>query len=232
MNIIVLCGGNGTRLWPLSRKNLPKQFLPLVNDKTMFQNTLLRFEHLKKDVCYQKPIEIKKFIIICNKEHHFIVEEQINELDLKEDYMIITEPIGRDTAAAVAIAALNGDNDDVSLVVPCDHIFNDKKFCNVVKLGYNNYVENAVITFGISPKYPETGYGYIKVGEKFETLEFCEKPNADTADEYCKNGSYVWNAGVFMFQNKTMLKCFEKYAMPTLTACLDAYMALQHWDNW
>lgn len=224
MNIVVLCGGNGTRLWPLSRKKLPKQFLPLVNDKTMFQNTLLRFEHLKTDFRYQKPIEINKFIIICNKEHHFIVEEQIKELDLKEDYMIITEPMGRDTAAAVATAALNGGQDDVSLVVPCDHIFNDEEFCNVVKIGYNTYIENAVITFGISPKYPETGYGYIEVGENFETLCFTEKPDADTAEGYCKNGCHVWNAGVFMFQNKTMLKCFEKYAMSTLTPCLEASM--------
>ena len=123
-----------------------------------------------------------------------------------------------------SVRILNGGQDDVSLVVPCDHIFNDEEFCNVVKIGYNTYIENAVITFGISPKYPETGYGYIEVGENFETLCFTEKPDADTAEGYYLNGRHVWNAGVFMFQNKTMLKCFEKYAMETLTPCLEASM--------
>tara|TARA_B110000967_G_C18875941_1_gene558276 strand:- start:114 stop:1556 length:1443 start_codon:yes stop_codon:yes gene_type:complete len=224
MNIVVLCGGNGTRLWPLSRKKLPKQFLPLVNDKTMFQNTLLRFEHLKTDYLFQKPIVINRYIIICNKEHHFMVEEQMKELELEEDYTIVTEPMGRDTAAAVAIAALMGDGEDISLVVPCDHIFNDEEFCNVVKMGYNNYVDNAIVTFGILPTCPETGYGYIEVGEHFKTLNFTEKPNLEFAESYVKNGHHYWNAGVFMFQNKTMLTCFEKYAMETLTPCLEASM--------
>lgn len=223
MNIIILCGGNGTRLWPLSRKKLPKQFLPLVNDKTMFQNTLLRFQHLKTEHFLQKPIEINKYIIICNKDHDFMVEEQIKELNLKEDYIIITEPMGRDTAAAVATAALAGNVDDVSLIVPCDHIFNDEEFCNVVKIGYNQYVENAIVTFGIQPQYAETGYGYIQVGEELNTVCFTEKPDADTANRYFVNGKHLWNSGVFMFQNKTMLKCFEKYATNTLEPSVKAY---------
>ena len=222
MNIVILCGGNGTRLWPLSRKKLPKQFLSLVNDKTMFQNTIMRFKNLRTDYLYQTPIKINKYIIICNKEHHFIVEQQIKELDLKEDYRIITEPIGRDTAAAIAISLLQEDKDIVSLIVPCDHIFNDNEFCNVVKVGFNRFINNSVLTFGIDPKYPETGYGYIKVGEGFKTVCFTEKPDYETAEKYLKTGDYKWNSGVFMFQNKIMLKCFEKYAKETLTRCSDA----------
>ena len=123
MNVTILCGGNGSRLWPLSRNKLPKQFLKLVNDKTMFQNTVLRFQSL----------EVNRYIIICNKEHHFIIEEQMIELNLDKDYMIVTEPMGRDTAAAVATASLLSNPEDTTLIVPCDHVFDDAECCNIVK---------------------------------------------------------------------------------------------------
>ena len=219
MNIVILCGGNGTRLWPLSRKKLPKQFLPLTNKYTMFQNTILRFENTQH-------IDVNKYIIICNKEHTFLVQEQLEKLNIKNDYLIVTEPIGRDTAPAIGISAMlemKGDNateDDVSLVVPCDHIFDDEAFCNTINTSYSKCKEeNALITFGIKPTYPETGYGYIQVGENNETISFQEKPDLETATEYIEKGNYLWNAGVFMFKNNILAECYKKHAPSIWNAC-------------
>jgi mannose-1-phosphate guanylyltransferase/mannose-6-phosphate isomerase len=214
MNVVILCGGKGSRLWPLSREKLPKQFLPLVDSKTMFQNTILRFQYLKK-----LKIDINKYIIICNKEHEFIVNEQLVELNLEDNVVIITEPIGRDSAPAVCIASLYGKKDDVSLIVPCDHIFNDYELCSVIKKGVDKYVNNSIVTFGITPSYPETGYGYIQTNSQNETLCFKEKPDHKTAKSYIETGTYLWNAGLFMFQNKTMIQCFVKYALDILNVC-------------
>ena len=184
MNVVVICEENNINKVP--SLNISKQFMPMVNGKSTFQNILLGFEYLKTDdLLFKKPIVINRYIIICKKEHHFIVEEQIKELELEEDYTIVTEPMGKDTAAVIATAALMGDGEDISLVVPCDHIFNDEEFCNVVKMGYNDYVDNAIVTFGMNPKYPET-------------------------------------TDIFMFQNKTMITCFEEYASSIFTPCLDA----------
>ena len=186
MNVVVICEENNINKTP-SLNNIPKQFMPMVNGKSTFQNILLGFEYLKTDdLLFQKSIEINRYIIICNKEHHSIVEEQIKELELAEHYTIVTEPMGKDTAAVVATAALMGDGEDISLVVPCDdHVFNDEEFCNVVKMGYNNYVDNTISTFKMNPKYPET-------------------------------------TDIFMFQNRTMITCFEEYVSSIFTPCLDA----------
>lgn len=216
MNIVILCGGSGTRLWPLSRKKLPKQFLDLVNDKTMFQNTLLRFKTLE--------VSSLNFIIICNKEHDFIVKQQIDEILTQFDfsYNIVTEPIGRDTSAAICISSLLTNPDEISLVVPCDHIFNDEHFCNLVNVAEEYYIntkENAIVTFGIKPNCPETGYGYIQFGEGNVTEQFVEKPTKDLAEKYIQQGNYVWNAGVFMFINKVMINCFETYSSDILQVC-------------
>lgn len=214
MNIVILCGGKGSRLWPLSREKLPKQFLPLVDSKTMFQNTILRFQYLKT-----LKIDINKYIIICNKEHEFIVNEQLVELNLEDNVVIITEPMGRDSAPAVCISSLYGNKDVVSLIVPCDHIFNDSELCIVIKDAMDKYVNNSIVTFGITPSYPETGYGYIQTNSQNETLCFKEKPDQETAKSYIENGTYLWNAGLFMFQNKTMIQCFAKYAPDILNVC-------------
>jgi len=216
MNIVVLCGGKGSRLWPLSREKLPKQFLPLVDSKTMFQNTILRFQHLK-----QLNVTVNKYIIICNKEHEFIVNEQLVALNLDINFVIIAEPMGRDSAPAVCIASLYGNEDDVSLIVPCDHIFNDNELCAVVHKAMNNYINKSIVTFGITPSYPETGYGYIQTNSQNETVCFKEKPDYETAKSYIETGTYLWNAGLFMFQNKTMIQCFTKYAPSILNACKD-----------
>ena len=214
MNIVILCGGNGTRLWPLSRTKLPKQFLSLTNDKTMFQNTVLRFQHLKP-----LNIQINQYIIICNKEHSYIVDEQIKALNLTDKYTIICEPIGRDSAPAVCIASLFGEEEDTTLIVPCDHIFNDEELCKLIYKGVNQYIDNAIITFGVNPTYPEIGYGYIETNPDYKTVRFREKPDEDTATSYIENGNYLWNAGLFMFNNNTMINCFKKYASEILNVC-------------
>lgn len=212
MNIIILCGGKGTRLWPISREKFPKQFHSLVNENSMFQNTLLRF--LNNDT-----ININKFIIICNKDHEFIVNEQLEQLNMDKQYIIVSEPIGRDSAPAVCIGTLLGNIDSTSLIVPCDHVFDDLELCTILNDANKIYIDNSIITIGIKPTYPETGYGYIQTNEKHETVIFKEKPDFDTANIYIETGLYLWNAGLFMFQNKTMLKCFETYSNEILEHC-------------
>jgi mannose-1-phosphate guanylyltransferase/mannose-6-phosphate isomerase len=211
MNCIILCGGSGSRLWPLSREKLPKQLLPIVNENTMLQNTVIRFKNLN----------IKKYIIICNKEHYFLVEKQLNDLKLDSniDISIVTEPIGRDTCAAVAIGALLGNYDENSIVVPCDHVFDDNAFEKVVLEGLK-YTDNSIVTFGITPTHPETGYGYIETNlDDNNTIQFIEKPNLEKATEYFNSGKYYWNAGVFIFKNKNMIECYKKYAPDILEIC-------------
>lgn len=211
MNCVILCGGSGSRLWPLSREKLPKQLLPIVDENTMLQNTLLRF----------KQVDVEKYTIICNKEHYFLVDKQVNELGefLDIDVRIVTEPLGRDTAAAVAIAALLGEPEENTIVVPCDHVFDDEAFQETLTNGLT-FLDKSIVTFGIKPTRPDTGYGYIKINKDTEeTLQFVEKPNLEKAQEYMNSGDYLWNAGVFMFKNKNMLACYEKYAVDILEMC-------------
>jgi len=208
MNCVVLCGGSGSRLWPLSREKLPKQLLPIVNENTMLQNTLLRF----------KNMDIAKFILICNKDHYFLIEKQLAELRIT-NALIVTEPMGRDTCAAIAIGTLLGDPEQDTIVVPCDHVFDDDAFEVVVKKGLE-FTNDFVVTFGIQPTHPETGYGYIETDQDTsETIKFIEKPGLEKATEYFESGKYYWNAGVFLFKNKNMLECYKNYAQDILQMC-------------
>ena len=231
LNFVILCGGSGSRLWPLSREKYPKQLLSLVNNNTMLQNTILRVKNF-----YHPNINYINITLICNKEHYFIIQKQIEELKLDLQVMIITEPIARDTAPAVAIASLIGNTNDLSVIIPCDHVFDDNVFLEILKDGINN-VNNKIVTFGILPTEPNTGYGYIKCCEVLCKLpisaesninnsnnikiteKFVEKPNLETAQKYINEGNYYWNAGVFLFENKTMLQCFQKYANDILEIC-------------
>jgi len=214
INCVILCGGSGSRLWPLSREKLPKQLLPIVNEKTMLQNTILRF----------KNSNVSKFIFICNKDHYFLIEQQIQELNI-DNYLIVTEPMGRDTCAAVSIGTLLGELEQNTLIVPCDHVFDDIAFEEIIKKGLD-FTDNSIITFGIKPTRPETGYGYIEVEKQTNnTINFVEKPNLEKAIEYMNSGVYYWNAGVFLFKNKNMLQCYKKYATDILEIC---ELTLQH----
>jgi mannose-1-phosphate guanylyltransferase/mannose-6-phosphate isomerase len=219
-NFVVLCGGSGSRLWPKSREFMPKQFLKLTNDKTMLQNTVLRI----KDVISSSNILDYNITIICNINHYYIVEQQVNELNLElnNNYIIkttiITEPKGRDSAPAVCISSLLGDNNDYTFILPCDHEYDNKEFINCINKSFE-YIDNNIITFGIKPTHIETGYGYIKTNNNLKTISFVEKPNYEIAKEYIEDGNYLWNAGIFGFKNSNMINYFEKYATDILELC-------------
>lgn len=202
LTVVIMCGGNGTRLWPISRKLLPKQFLKLTGDLTMFQLSCKNAMNL----------EPKKLIIVCNGKHYHIIEKQIKELGI-DNYLIISEPQGRDTCAAITSASLLAEDGNI-LVITADHIWDNNIFKDTVKDGLNKIKERKTIAFiGIKPTYPETGYGYIKSkkDKKFiKVVEFKEKPDSSLAKKYVRKGVYYWNSGVFLFQKDIMLEELRK----------------------
>lgn len=214
---VVMAGGSGTRLWPLSRSLYPKQFLSLIDDYTLLQSTLLRLDNL----------DCSKPLIISNNEHRFIVAEQLRQAGLS-DFDIILEPVGRNTAPAIALAAIHAlkNNDDpVMMVLAADHVIqNVDAFCNSVNLAFTQAVEGKMVTFGIVPSRAETGYGYIRQGEAVEQSvykvdAFVEKPDQATAEEYLRDGGYLWNSGMFMFRASVYLKELEQFRPDILEAC-------------
>lgn len=233
---VIMSGGSGSRLWPLSRALHPKQFLPLVGDKTLLQQTLDRMGSN-----YLDPI------IICNEEHRFIVAEQLRQNDTIAS-SIILEPVGKNTAPAIALAAfsaIEGGDDPVILVLAADHVIKD---VTTFKQAINNAAKYAakgkLVTFGIVPTHAETGYGYIKQGVPVtndlfieggenESIGFCvdafvEKPNKETAIEYLTSGDYLWNSGMFMFKASRYLEELHKFAPTIYTTCEVAYKNKQH----
>lgn len=224
---VILSGGTGSRLWPLSRELYPKQLLPLVNQFTMLQNTIMRAEGIS---------EIMAPIVVCNDDHRFMVAEQMRQLNVKSA-AIILEPIGKNTAPAVAMAALHAltyEENPLLLVLPADHVIVDVEcFHKVIEKVMPFAVAGKLITFGIVPSGPETGYGYIKAGEElgekgeetgcFRVEQFVEKPNQTTAEQYLVSGDYYWNSGMFMFTARTFLEELGKYAPDVLTACRAVY---------
>ena len=209
---VILAGGSGTRLWPVSRSAKPKQFLSLSNNKTMFQETVLRLENL----------DIESTITICNEDHRFFVAEQLKQIDKLDE--ILLEPFGKNTAPAVTLAALMSDSDSLLLILPSDHIIsNQKKFEETVKKAVPLAKSGKLVTFGVVPTNPNTGFGYIKKGkevvEGYEVENFSEKPNYETAKEFYQSGNYLWNSGIFLFQAKTFLKELKKYRPDILKLC-------------
>ena len=226
MNFVILCGGSGSRLWPKSREKLPKQLLQLTNKYSMLQNTLLRIKKItelieKNNLQYQNI----GLYIICNQEHMHIIERQINQLQWKnQKIIVISEPKGRDSAPAVCISAILGEKNDVTFIIPSDHVFNDDEFAKCC-INALNYTDKSIVTFGIKPTRVETGYGYIKFNnETFITEQFVEKPNYDVANMYVFSGNYLWNAGVFIFKNENMIQCFSKYAPDILEECRETLL--------
>lgn len=220
---VVLSGGTGSRLWPLSRELSPKQFLPLTaSNKSLLQETLLRLN----GVVTEKPI------IVCNVEHRFIVAEQMRAIDV-DNAQIILEPVGKNTAPAVAVAALQAlqsEEDAILLVLPADHrIGNSKNFHEAIQIAAEYASLDHLVTFGITADKPETGYGYIKAGESlalnqvFKVDKFIEKPNKETAEEYLRAGNYYWNSGMFVFKASRYLEELAKFAPDMLAAVKRAY---------
>jgi len=224
---VILSGGTGSRLWPLSRELFPKQLLPLVNQFTMLQNTVMRAEGIDS---------ISAPMIVCNDDHRFMVAEQMRQLNVASA-SIILEPIGRNTAPAVALAALHAlrsEENPLLLVLPADHVINDVDcFHNVIETVVSSALAGNLITFGIVPTGPETGYGYIKADMKsiplssddavFKVERFVEKPDAITAEGYLASGDYYWNSGMFMFTARTYLEELGKFAPDMLAACRSVY---------
>jgi len=227
---VILSGGSGSRLWPLSRQSFPKQFLPLVDaNLSMLQQTALRLEGIE-------GIENYNPIVVCNEAHRFTAGEQMAQLGLWDKPKVILEPSGRNTAPAIALAALQvvSENDDVMVVMPADHVVEDVA-------GFQAAIEEAVrvaesgqlVTFGIVPQSPETGFGYIQSGERLghsaamNVVEFKEKPDLETAKAYIEAGNYFWNSGIFVFKASRFLEELEKYAPQVYQACSKAVESIQ-----
>ncbi|MCX4182160.1 mannose-1-phosphate guanylyltransferase/mannose-6-phosphate isomerase [Enterobacter sp. HSTU-ASh6] len=214
---VVMAGGSGTRLWPLSRTLYPKQFLSLNSDLTMLQETLRRLQH----------IEHYPALIICNEAHRFIVAEQMRKEGLKHSGILL-EPVGRNTAPAVALAALQAiksGEDPILLILAADHEIQDEERFIQAVLNASNFAERGkLVTFGIVPSVPETGYGYIKTGEKlnengYDVSAFIEKPELETAQQYLQDGGYLWNSGMFMFKASVFLNELKNFRPDILSAC-------------
>ena len=217
---VFLSGGVGSRLWPVSREAYPKQFLPLAGDKPMLVDTLSRVEGLSPAPA----------MVICNEAHRFIVAEQLRESGC-EDGDIVLEPVGRNTAPAVAVAALRAlesDPDAVLLVLPADHVvLRPEAFREAVKAALPQAEAGRLVTFGVVPDRPETGYGYIRRadaldGSTFELAEFVEKPDAGTAQRYVDSGEYYWNSGMFLLGAQAYLDELSRLAPEIVDACRQA----------
>lgn len=225
---VILSGGSGSRLWPLSRKQYPKQFLALTGEHTLFQQTLERlvFEGMEPPV------------VVSNQEHRFIVQEQLEALNLKTQ-SILLEPFGRNTAPAVAIAAmklLSEGRDELLLILPADHVIDDQRaFQRALALATNAAEKGEMVLFGIPADRPETGYGYIKSGDErglpdgvIRVERFVEKPDEARAQQFVEEGGYFWNSGMFLFRASRFLEELKKHDADIYDTCLLALERSQH----
>ena len=210
MKSIILAGGSGSRLWPLSRDMYPKQLLSLDNENSLLQQTFLRL---------RKFSSAENIATVTNIKHFQDIKLQLNSID--SNNLVIAEPLGKNTAPAIACTLeyfmqKNNNDDDIVLIVPSDHLINNiAAFAETVRKGEKLAQAGYIVTFGIKPTYPETGYGYIKIAKSFETgfevEKFVEKPDLVTAQEYLNSGKFYWNAGIFMAKISTLLDEFAKY---------------------
>lgn len=225
---VIMAGGSGTRLWPLSRKMFPKQFLPLMSERSMFQETLDRLYEVNNP-----QIQIDTPIIVCNEEHRFLVAEQLRNADY-DAKSILLEPAGRNTAPAVALAALEAIKaEDASeapllLVLAADHVIRDPEaFHRAINHASEAASQNQLATFGIVPRCPETGYGYIKASKIDKGIgqveQFVEKPNLATAESYIAAGNYYWNSGMFLFKADVYLDELKQHRPDILEAVTNSF---------
>lgn len=213
MTNIILCGGSGTRLWPISRTLMPKQFVKLFDDKSLFQLTVER----NSSLCSEQ-------YIVSNTEQYFLALDQLGELQKTSDKYLL-EPIGRNTAPAIALACMTLDKEAIVLVTPSDHLIkNQAAYTQVVERARELASQDYLVTFGITPTFAETGFGYIESNGE-EVVSFKEKPNAETAQEYLKAGNYYWNSGMFCFKAGVFLDELQKYSPETYDTCK---IAMEH----
>jgi len=225
---VVLSGGSGTRLWPLSREKYPKQLLPLIGDDSLLQATVRRVQGMA-------GVTLAAPLVVCNEEYRFVIAEQLRLMDAPGT--VVLEPLGRNTAPALTIAAqaaMKNGADPVLLVMPADHVIVDTQaFQSAVRSGAALAADGAVVTFGITPDTPETGYGYIQSGEAYGAdgakciARFVEKPDLQTAQAYLAQGSYAWNSGLFMMRASVWLAAMGMCRPDILAACQSAWDAGQ-----
>lgn len=225
---IILCGGSGTRLWPLSRNGFPKQFLALYGTNSLFQQTIERANKIGTNM-----IECAKPIIVTNEEHRFLAVEQLRELKIEADFLL--EPIGRNTAPALTLASMmvkDHYSEDVMMVVmPSDQtIMDEEKWIESIRQSIQQASEGGIVTLGILPTHPETGYGYIKKHQEknknnaSEVTQFTEKPNLDIAKEYIDSKHYLWNSGIFILQAGVWLQAIEQFCPEILKQTYQAWV--------
>jgi len=229
---VILCGGSGSRLWPVSRKTMPKQFIRLVGENSLFQETL----HWT-----QKYERLSDPLVISGESFRFLVEEQLEEINC-DNASVILEPMARNTAPAIALAALHlrkNDPNALMLVMPSDHVFGDEQafesaFSQAAKAAQNGYLA----TFGLEAKYPETGFGYIKQAERldygndvYQVGRFVEKPDIDRAESYLLQGGFHWNSGMFLFSAGRFIAELEKHHPGLLGLCRNAMTEAEKSDN-
>jgi mannose-1-phosphate guanylyltransferase len=216
---VLLCGGSGTRLWPLSRAMLPKQFVRLFSGKSLFQNTVLR----NKTLC-------KQSIIVSNIQQYFLAIDQLEQIN-KNTVQFLLEPVGRNTAPAIALACMALAKDDLVLVTTSDHLIKDQKAYEKVVLEAKELAKQGyLVTFGIKPSYAETGFGYIEA-DNYEVLSFKEKPTREKAESYIKQGNYYWNSGMFCFKAEVFLEELQKYSPKIYKTCKEAFSNAEKVDK-
>ncbi|MBE1275000.1 mannose-1-phosphate guanylyltransferase/mannose-6-phosphate isomerase [Enterovibrio baiacu] len=217
---VIMAGGSGSRLWPLSRTLYPKQFLSLAKNTTMLQETVSRLA----------DIEHKEPLFICNEEHRFIVAEQLRKAGVYSGGIIL-EPMGKNTAPAIALSALKAvemGEDPILLVLAADHVIQDENtFISAINTALPSAENGKLVTFGIIPSHPETGYGYIRRGgeiccDTYSVDTFVEKPELETARYYCESGNYYWNSGMFLFKASKYISELEKHSPEILKVCSKA----------
>lgn len=195
---VILSGGVGSRLWPLSRKSCPKQYAKFLGEHTLFQRTVIR----------NRPLTNRQ-LIVGNKDNYILSKEQIEEVGVNE-FDILVETVPKNTAPAIAFAAFQANDEDILLVTPSDHIIqDDEAYEKAVNRAFELASENSIVTFGVKPDRPETGYGYIKF-DKETAISFTEKPDPETAKKYLNDGDYLWNSGIFCFKAGVYLQELEK----------------------
>lgn len=229
---VILCGGSGTRLFPLSRESHPKQFLCLTGQQTMLQQTAMRLRGWEEGV----PLASTS-TLICNEEHRFLAASQWAEAE-GGAVSIILEPVGRNTAPALTLAALHACSDGadpVMLVMPADHVIQDTAaFQDAVRAGLQGAIQGAVVTFGVLPQYPETGFGYIQYRQEhlednvFAVEAFTEKPSLASAQRYVQQPNFLWNSGIFMLRTSTWLKALQLCDPEMLASCQSAMRSARH----